>query len=136
MLGMRMRQARVARQLSLSQVAQRAEISVATLSRIERDKQGMELGMFLNLCKILNTPPQEVLGKENGDGAEPLAARIARLNSKERTRLWKDLSTSMVHKRPERPKTQQLSQEVDELLAQIDFLRQEIESVQKRLRTR
>ena len=137
MLGNRIRQARLARRLSLSDVAARASISVATLSRIERDKQGMELGMFLGLCKILNMPPQDMIGaRESSDGVDPIAARIARMDSKERTRLWKELSANVQKSKNDRAKVRQISQEVEELLAQVDFLREEIEAVQKRLRGR
>ena len=134
MLGNRIRQARQGRRLSLSDVAQKADISVATLSRIERDKQGMELGMFLSLCKILNTPPHELIGSRDGEGIDPLAAKIARMDVKERTKLWKELSANIQNKRTDRAKIRQLSFEVEELLAQIDYLREEIESVQKRLK--
>lgn len=136
MLGTRIRQARQARKLSLSDVADRAEISVATLSRIERDKQGMELGMFLSLCKILNTPPHEMIGKDGSEAADPIAAKIARLDVKERTRLWKDLSAGVQTKRNERAKMKTLSIEVEELLAQLDYLRDQIEAMQKRVKAR
>ena len=136
MQGNRIRQARVARRLSLSDVADRAEISVATLSRIERDKQGMDLGMFLSLCKILNVSPNEVLGKDSENISDPLAAKIARLDIKERTRLWKDLSAGVQAKRIERSRLHTLSNEVDELLAQLDFLREQIEAMQKRVKAR
>ena len=135
MLGKRLREARLTRHLSLSEVASRAKISVATLSRVERDKQGMDLGMFMLLCKILDTPPQDLLGK-SGDGAiaDPLAAKIARLDVKERTHLWKELSANVQAKKNEHARIRQLGFEVEELLAQIDFLRDEIEHIQKRLR--
>lgn len=135
MLGSRLREARLSRHLSLNEVASRAKISVATLSRIERDKQGIDVGMFLSLSKILNVPPHDLLGKD-GDGAtDPLAAKIARLDVKERTRLWKELAGGVQAKRTERTKIRQLSYEVEELLAQLDFLRDEIYSMQKRLRS-
>ena len=135
MLGSRIREVRLSRHLSLNEIASRAKISVATLSRIERDKQGIDLGMFLSLCKILNAPPQDLLGKD-GDGAmDPLAEKIARLDVKERTRLWKELSASVQAKRTQRTKIRQLSFEVEELLAQLDFIRDEIEAMQKRLRS-
>ena len=136
MLGNKLRQARLSRQLSLQEVAVRAKISVATLSRIERDKQGLDLEMFLTLTRILKAPPQEMLATENGTAADPLAAQIARMDPTERTRLWKDLSTTVRASRQGRARLRNLSFEVEELLAQMDFLRDEILAVQKRLRSR
>src|SRR6266516_4653722 len=95
MIGERIRQTRQARRLSLNDVAGKARISVATLSRIERDKQGLELGLFLVLCKVLKTSPRDLLvdGDEGGDGnIDPLAVRIAGLNHPERLQLWHDLA--------------------------------------------
>ena len=70
-IGNRLRQARTARQLSLNDVAGRAKISVATLSRIERDKQGIDLGLFLTLSRILKAPPHDLLTAD-GDGGTRL----------------------------------------------------------------
>lgn len=137
MLGNRIRQARQSRRLSLSEVATRAKISVATLSRIERDKQGIDLGMFITLSKILKTPATELLGSENAaEVPDPLSAQIARLDSPSRTQLWKELAVNARANRYGRTKMNQLNSEVEELLAQIDFLRDEIRSVQKRLTSR
>ena len=136
MLGTRLRQARVSRQLSLNEVALRAKISVATLSRIERDKQGLDLAMFMTLSKILKTPPHELL---TADGAEEpanaLAAQIARLDAKERGDLWRDLASRRGNA-VGKARLPQLAIEVDQLLAHLDFLRSEIENIQKRLKHR
>jgi transcriptional regulator with XRE-family HTH domain len=137
MLGNRLREARLARQLSLNEVASKAKISVATLSRIERDKQGLDLSMFITLSKILKSAPKDLLGPENGsESADPLASQIARLDTSERTQLWKELSSAIRTNRNGRTRMRQIGLEVEELLAQIDFLRDEIRSVQKRLEQR
>src|SRR5689334_15691537 len=94
MIGDRIRQTRQARRLSLSDVAERADISVATLSRIERDKQGLELGLFLSLCKVLKTAPSEMLVDGQTDNVDPLAVRIAGLNHTDRLQLWRDLAAN------------------------------------------
>jgi len=75
-VGNRLRQARTARQLSLNDVAGRAKISVATLSRIERDKQGIDLGLFLTLSRILKAPPHDLVHRfvrvrTRGSGIDP-----------------------------------------------------------------
>src|SRR5436305_8000429 len=94
MVGERIRQARVARQMSLADVAGEAHVSTATLSRVERDKQAIDVGLFLTLARVLNTTPAELLvdetAGENGDNA--LATRIAAMQARERTQLWRQLS--------------------------------------------
>lgn len=136
MLGDRIRQARLSRRLSLNDVASRAKISVATLSRIERDKQGVDMAMSLTLSRILKTSAHELIGADDaGDGAAPLATRIARLPTHERAQLWRDLAaSSRRNTTASRKQVRQMAQEVEELLAQLDFLRGEIENMQKRLR--
>jgi transcriptional regulator with XRE-family HTH domain len=138
MIGERIRQARLARRLSLSDVAKRIDVSVSTLSRVERDKQGLDLGMFLSLCRVLHTSPHELLGEEAGDHVDPLAIRIAALGHGERMQLWHDLAASRreerrvtVHKR-----IRKLSDEVEELIAQLEFVHTEMESVRARVRRR
>jgi transcriptional regulator with XRE-family HTH domain len=138
MLGNQIRQARIARNLSLNDVAGRAEISVATLSRVERDKQGLDLGLFLTLCKVLNTSPQELLADagEAGD-VDPLVVKIAGLEHRERVQLWRDLAASRretgrrIHMR-----VKKMAEEFEELLAQFEFIRAEIEAVRSRVRRR
>ena len=46
MVGHRLREARLARHLSLNAVASEADISVATLSRIERDQQRIDVELL------------------------------------------------------------------------------------------
>jgi transcriptional regulator with XRE-family HTH domain len=140
MIGERIRQTRQARRLSLNDVAVRAKISVATLSRIERDKQGLELGLFLTLCKVLKTSPRELL--VDGDGAdgkvEPLAVRIAGLNHPERLQLWQELAANRRGDRRThmRAQTRKLADEVEELMAQLEYVRAEMESFHSRMRRR
>lgn len=92
--------------------------------------------MFMILSKILKTPPQELINAESAEvPADALAAQISRLDAKERAHLWRDLAN---RKGPANGKTrmQQVALEVDELLAQLEFLRSEIENIQKRLKQR
>ena len=134
MIGARLREARQARQLSLNTVAVKAEISVATLSRIERDQQRIDVELLLTLIRILKINTREVLDDEpQADGVEPMAEKIAGLPPLERTRLWRELATT---RKPARNSTTNrvLAQQVEEFLAQIDFLRGEIEAVRKKLR--
>jgi len=137
MLGTRLRQARQSRSLSLQEVATRAKISVATLSRIERDKQGLDTEMLMTLSRVLKVPPHDLL--ETGPEAktdEALASRIAALSPRERIALWTSLAHERSKERSRRVASKRVAEQVDELIAQMEYLRGEIESVQKRLRNR
>jgi transcriptional regulator with XRE-family HTH domain len=139
MIGDRIRQTRQARRLSLNDVAERAKISVATLSRIERDKQGLELGLFLTLCKVLKASPREIIGDgENSGDVDPLAGRIAGLNHPDRVQLWRDLANERRADRrtSRRNQMRRLGEEVEELLAQLEYVCSEMESVHIRVRRR
>ena len=138
MIGENIRQARLAQQWSLADVAKKAKISNATLSRIENEKQALELGLFLTLARILERTPDDLLGedggKDNEAGLDPLVKKIAAFETTERVQLWRELA---IAKRTQRAKPRShvahLAQQVEELLAQIDFFREELESVRKRL---
>jgi transcriptional regulator with XRE-family HTH domain len=117
-------------------VAEKADISVATLSRIERDQQRIDVELLLTLMKILKLNAQEVLDEAPPeDGVDPMVAKISALPAADRTKLWRGLAASP-RKMPERHNgaTRALALQVEEFLAQIDFLRGEIESVRKKLR--
>jgi transcriptional regulator with XRE-family HTH domain len=136
MIGERIREARLAQDRSLADVAGKAEISVATLSRIETDKQSLDLGLFLSIAGVLQVSPQQLLSEDNGNGGDPLARRIAALGSRERLALWKDLAEERRTQRGKRrgAEIRQVGQHVEELLAQVDFLREELESIRKRVK--
>lgn len=137
MVGNRIRIARQSRNLSLTELAARAEISAATLSRIERDKQNLDLGMFLTLTGILKLTPHEVLDDADAEeGVDPVVRAITGMQTGERAKLWRSLAAERRTHRTRRNDVRNVANEVEELLAQVDFIRGEIESVQKRLRRR
>lgn len=141
MIGENIRHARVAQQRSLADVAKKAKISIATLSRIENDKQTLELGLFLTLAKVLDRTTNELLGnddEDDGNHVDPLVKKIAAFESNERAQLWRELAASRRGQRVKNRRVQirQLSQQVDELLAQFEFLREELQNVARRLRQR
>jgi len=136
-VGNRIREARTSRNLSLNEVASRAHVSVATLSRIERDKQGLDLGLFLILCKVLKAAPHDLLIGEGDENVDPLALQIGRLNHGERVQLWKDLANGRRERRQAmRSNVRRLNDEIEELLAQLQYVQAEIESVQNHVRKR
>ena len=137
MIGERIREARLAQDRSLADVAAKAEISVATLSRIETDKQSLDLGLFLSIAEVLNVSPQQLLGDGNGNGSgDPLPRRIAALGSRERLELWKELAEErrMLRGKRRGAEMKHVGQHVEELLAQVDFLREELEAIRKRVK--
>src|SRR5688500_1780966 len=72
MIGERIRETRLAQDRSLADVAAKAQISVATLSRIETDKQSLDLGLFLSIAQVLHVSAQQLLAAEgNGSGGDP-----------------------------------------------------------------
>jgi transcriptional regulator with XRE-family HTH domain len=144
MIGERIREARLARNQSLADIAAQANISVATLSRIENARQSVELTLFLQLARVLEVSPTELLdgagvAADDTDGRlDPLVRRISALSSRERLELWRELAaerrTRRTKARTSSPRA--VAQQVEELLAQIDFLREELESVRKDIRRR
>jgi transcriptional regulator with XRE-family HTH domain len=134
-IGERLRDVRHAQHLSLTDVAGRAGISAATLSRIETSKQDLDVGLLLTLARILKSAPHELLGSDaDTPASDPLVTKIAALGSGERTRLWRDLATARRDRR-KRPWSE-LSAHYEELLAHFEYIRQEIESVRANLRRR
>ncbi len=137
-VGERLRGARQSQHFSLTDIATKAGISAATLSRIETNKQGIDLGLFLTLARILKAVPHELLGDgEVENPSDPLVRRIAALGAAERIRLWRELAAARRGVRNRR-KTggAALNQQVDELVAQCEYLQQEIESVRVGLKRR
>ena len=137
MIGDKLRHLRQSQARSLADVAGKAKVSVATLSRIENDKQAVNLGLFLLLAKVLQVPPHELLSDDSGDSkVDPLARRIAGLGATDRTDFWRDLAAERRTQRTRRSTSRDIGQQVEELLAQVDFLREELESVRKRVKRR
>jgi transcriptional regulator with XRE-family HTH domain len=132
MIGERLREARETRGLSLTDVAGKAHVSAATLSRIENSKQGLDFGLFLALAKALAVAPADLVGADDADEAsDPLVAKIAQLPTSDRARLWRELADA---KRTSRQNRQArngdtVSQQMEELFAQFDFIREELEAV-------
>jgi transcriptional regulator with XRE-family HTH domain len=137
MIGEKIRHARQAQQLSLAQVAAKAKISAATLSRIETEKQNVELSLFITIARVLHVSPNELLGEageSDSEAGDPLVRQIASLDSSERTRFWRDLTSARRQSRPRN--TRNVNLQIEELLAQVDFLREEIVAVRSRLKRR
>ena len=137
MIGERLRQLRQSQGRSLADIAGKAKVSVATLSRIENDKQSLEINLLVTLAQVLQVAPADLLQRvtDENDEERPLAQRIAGLEVKKRTELWRDLAAE---RRTQRTRTRHggrdLAQQVEEVLAQMEFLREELETVRKQVR--
>lgn len=136
MVGQKLRALRQAQSLSLQQVAEKARISAATLSRIENDKQALDVTLMLSLSKILKCRASELVDDgEPRDEREALVKKLASLDSKTRATIWTDLAAQAKARRAAtRNKVRTMAAEVEELLAQIDFIRSELESVRRRIK--
>lgn len=140
MIGEKIREVRQSQGRSLAEVAARAKISVATLSRIETDKQSVDVELLLVLADVLGAEPADIIGSASngsGNGNDALVQRIARLDVKKRAELWRDLASERRGQRARtRGASKQLAAQVDELLAQIDFVREELEAVRAKMKKR
>jgi transcriptional regulator with XRE-family HTH domain len=138
-IGDRLRETRTSRGLSLTDVATKADISAATLSRIENGKQGLDLGLFLVLAKILAIAPAELLTApgDGGDGHDPLAGRIASLPCVERAKLWRDLTDARRSSRRKRVPSrhdESITHRLEELFAQFEMIREELDAMRSAIR--
>ena len=112
-------------------------MSVSTLSRIETDKQPIELETLISLCGILSIDPAGLVSSaaSGPDAINLILSRLKILDRKERLQLWQQLAeASREMATNEGIKTRDLAMEVEELLAQVDYLRAEIEAVKRRIR--
>jgi transcriptional regulator with XRE-family HTH domain len=135
-IGERIREARTAQHLSLTVLSHQLDVSAATLSRIENGKQSLDVTLFLLIAKTLRKSPDELLADADSiQGTDDeLVVRIGALGAKKRTQLWRELAASRSN--GSRNRSRDLAQDIEELLAQVDFIREEIESMRNRTRVK
>ncbi len=133
MVGTRIRELRSARGLSLSEVAHQASISAATLSRIETGKQNIDVGLMTLIAKVLHVSPHDFLEKQ-GQDEQNLVERIATLQPNDRARIWREAGSRRKRDKQTRG-YEEIASQLEEVLAQIDFLRTEVERLCIGLRT-
>lgn len=135
-VGSALRGARLARGKSLSDVATLAGISAATLSRIETDKQGVDVALLLSLARILNVPAADMLGADgNGNGhdtEEGLVTALAALPAADRARIV----AAAVRRRPARRSSGEMQTQIEGLLVTIDLVREELTDLHQQTRRR
>ncbi len=127
-IGPALRQLRTERRLALAAVASRAGISVATLSRIETNKQSIEVGLLLTLAGILGVSARDLFGNDDGgDDLDTLSRRVGALSRVDRTKLF--LETSRRQRNGK-----QLGPVIEDLVSTVEMLREELLLVQRTLR--
>lgn len=126
-VGESLRRIRVRLHLSLSVVADKAGISVATLSRVETNKQNLDVALLFTLARVLGASASEVLG-ESGDGTETVTKHLAKLRRSERARLL--FAASRQHHRGE------LRETIDDVLTTVDVLREELMVVHRAVKNK
>jgi len=137
-VGDRLRRARHGKQWSLKQVADKAAISAATLSRIETSKQAVDLTLFLLLAQILGKDPSDLLAETaDGNGRDRLISGISDLDHADKLRIWTTLATATRSKesvaRRSSAEVRQVAMQVEELLACIEYVQSELAEIQKKL---
>ena len=128
-IGVTLRRVRLERELSLADVAGKAGISVATLSRVETDKQNVDVTLLLTLAEVLDVPGAELIGGDrDGDDPNALVRKLGRLRPSERTKIF----LQSAGRREAKP----LGAVVDDLLTTVEILREELLHVQRAVRGR
>lgn len=99
-LGERIRQKRKDSHLSQETFAEKAGISVNTVSRIEGGQAAMSVEIFAKLVEVLDTDANELLGRKpmgnrEDDPAAKTIARIRRLKPKEQRIVIKTMKALM-----------------------------------------
>lgn len=134
-IGEALRSARTAKQMSLSSVAQRAGISVATLSRIETNKQNIGVGLLIELAAILGVPPAAILpGTEQPAHSrrDVLVREISNASPYERAQLFIEIAR---HSRSTTARGD-LNAHMDTLLSAVDLMREELLALRRAVRRR
>jgi transcriptional regulator with XRE-family HTH domain len=132
-IGERLRSARRSRQMSLDSVAKQLGVSVATLSRIETNKQGIDLPFFIQLADVIGVAPASFLdedGKANGN--DGLIRRLAAFPADERAQIM------IAASRDGKPNGTRvdLHRRLDTLLATLDIMRDQLLEVRLAVRKR
>lgn len=122
-VGETIRRLRLERDLSLADVAGKAGISVASLSRVETNKQSVDVELLLKLAQVLSVAPAELMGgAQEVRSSDTLARELARLAPAERARIFLQ---------SRRHDAKQLPAAVDDLLSTIDVLREDLVELQR-----
>lgn len=128
-IGPTLRRLRTQRNASLADIARKAQISVATLSRIETNKQSVDVALLLTLARVLGVPVAHILGSGDEEiNLDAVAAQLAALSPDARVKVYRDSSPAR--------RTKDLQPVLDELISGVDLLREQLLEVQRTMAQR
>jgi len=128
-IGQALRSARVARDMSLSDVARLAGVSVATLSRIETGKQSVDVALFVRVAASIGVDPGSLL---NGHGS-PIKDCARALASCTPAELMQIFVRAGKQSR-KRDGGESVHAQLDGLIAAVDLMIEEVSELRKRTR--
>lgn len=109
--------------MSLHAIATKVGVSVATLSRIETNKQGIDLPFFLELAHAIGIEPAELIGENgNAGSSDALARRLAAFPPDERAQI---MAAAARDAAPNGTRSD-LHRHLDALVTTLDVLRNEL----------
>ena len=136
-IGSALRSARTARGMSLSDIAGDAGISVATLSRIETDKQNVDVPLLLTLARLLHVTPAVLLdGGITAEAAVDLGALayvLGALPSEQRAQVFIE---ALKQSRKGTRSREALHDRLDSMLAVLDLIENEMRGIQRDVKKR
>ena len=138
MIGEKLREVRQSQGRSLAEVAAKASISVATLSRIETEKQSIDVQLLLLLTGVLGIATSGMFSDGTGhSNGGSLAKQIVALDPRQRGELWRQVA---IERRAQRATVrrgpQKIAEQIEELLEQLEVMREELEAIRARVRAR
>ena len=102
MIGAKLRTVRQIQNLSLEKVASQASISAATLSRVENNKQALDVSLLVSLSNVLGQKPADFFVEESDADAQDVSVVVRKLTGLEheaRTKVWNDLAAAARERR-------------------------------------
>ncbi|HSP35023.1 MAG TPA: helix-turn-helix transcriptional regulator [Thermoanaerobaculia bacterium] len=133
--GSALRVARHARQLSLGEVAPKAGLSVATLSRIETGKQSIQIHVLVNLAAILGVDAAQLLAGESGPAESSLilARALVQRSPAELTEIMLWAGKHTLRRNASRAT---VAAQFDQMLATIELMVEELHELRKHSKKR
>lgn len=131
-VGSRLKAARLARGMSLGDVADEVGVSVATLSRVENEKQRLAVPMLFAVADAIGVAAVDIVhDRKGGDNDHRLQDMLAAARPREQARIF------MSARRPRRgSKRAEVHARVGNLLGWIEIIRDELVSIRSELKKR
>jgi transcriptional regulator with XRE-family HTH domain len=120
--------------MSLSEVAGAVGVSTATLSRIETEKQSVNVTLLVRISQVLHVSASDMLATQDEatHDEDVLVAALAALPSDERARV---IAAAAKHHRPAK-RAAELQSRVETLLATVDVIREQLADLGRHTRRR